>query len=116
MSLETHAPDDYATLLADLKARVRASQLRAARAANTEILRLYWSIGHDILARQRAQGWGAKVIDRLAHDLASEFPDQRGWSASNLKYMQRFAEAWPGRFQAASATRMCWSSMAAGVW
>lgn len=93
--IDTHEPDGYRALLADLKARVRATQVRAARAANTEVLRLYWSIGHDILERQRTAGWGAKVIDRLAVDLQREFPDQRGWSSTNLKNMRRIAEAWP---------------------
>lgn len=87
--------DGYGELLADLKARVRATQFRAARAANTEVLRLYWSIGHDILDRQQHAGWGSKVVNRLAADLKREFPDQRGWSPSNLKNMRRVAEVWP---------------------
>jgi len=87
--------DGYGELLADLKLRVRATQFRAARAANTEVLRLHWSIGHDILERQAAAGWGSKVVTRLAADLHREFPDQRGWSRSNLLYMRRAAETWP---------------------
>ncbi|WP_051028418.1 PDDEXK nuclease domain-containing protein [Cellulosimicrobium cellulans] len=87
-------PVGYAELLAELKARVRATQFRAARAANTEVLRLYWSVGRDILDRQRAAGWGSKVVTSLAADLQREFPDQRGWSRSNLLYMRRAAEAW----------------------
>lgn len=85
----------YAELLAELKARVRATQFRAARAANVEVLRLYWSVGRDILVRQRDAGWGSRVIDRLSADLRREFPDQHGWSPSNLKNMRRIAEAWP---------------------
>ena len=88
-------PADYADWLADVKARVRATQVRAARAANTEVLRLYWSVGHDILQRQRRDGWGAGVIDRLSRDLRAEFPQQSGWSPSNLRYMRRVAQAWP---------------------
>ena len=88
-------PDGYRELLADLKARVRGTQLRAARAVNTEVLRLYWSIGRDILERQRTAGWGGKVVDRLAADLRREFPDMRGWSRSNLLYMRRAADVWP---------------------
>ena len=88
-------PAGYADLLADLKARVRATQFRAARAANTEVLALYWSIGRDILDRQERDGWGAKVVDRLATDLQREFPEQRGWSRSNLMYMRKVAETWP---------------------
>lgn len=56
---------------------------------------LYWQIGRDILARQDKEGWGAKVIDRLAQDLRNAFPDMKGFSPRNLKYMRAFAEAWP---------------------
>lgn len=89
------APAGYAELLAELKARVRAAQFRAARAANTEVLRLYWSIGREILTRQGAAGWGGKVVERLAADLQREFPDQTGWSRRNLLYMRQTAEVWP---------------------
>lgn len=89
------APTGYAELLADLTDRVRATQVRAARAANTEVMRLYWSIGRDVLERQRVGGWGARVVDRLAADLRREFPEQRGWSRRNLLYMRRAAEVWP---------------------
>ncbi|MFX8852677.1 DUF1016 N-terminal domain-containing protein, partial [Acinetobacter baumannii] len=58
---------------------------------------LYWQIGSDILARQAAQGWGAKVIERLAHDLRQAFPEMQGFSRSNLLYMRAFAEAWPDK-------------------
>jgi len=56
---------------------------------------LYWHIGRDILARQAEQGWGAKVIERLAQDLRAAFPDMKGFSPRNLKYMRAFAQAWP---------------------
>lgn len=95
MTTDALEPDGYGQLLADLKERVRTTRVRAARAANTEVLRLYWSIGHDILERQTRAGWGSKVVDRLAADLRREFPEQRGWSPSNLKNMRRVAEAWP---------------------
>ncbi len=88
-------PEGYAQLLEQLKARVRRSQVRAVRAANRELLALYWSIGRDILDRQEQAGWGSRVIDRLATDLRAEFPDQRGWSRSNLHYMRALAAGWP---------------------
>lgn len=56
---------------------------------------LYWQIGRDVLVRQAEQGWGAKVIERLSHDLRTAFPDMKGFSPRNLKYMRQFAEAWP---------------------
>ena len=94
-SLPTPQDDGYAALLSELKARIRSARLRAAMAVNQELILLYWSIGRDILARQSAEGWGARVIDRLAADLRRDFPDMTGLSARNLKYMRAFAEAWP---------------------
>jgi predicted nuclease of restriction endonuclease-like (RecB) superfamily len=74
---------------------VHAAQIRAGLAANRELLVLYWDIGRMILDRQKAEGWGAKVIDRLSRDLQNEFPGRQGFSPRNLKYMRAFAEAWP---------------------
>jgi predicted nuclease of restriction endonuclease-like (RecB) superfamily len=81
--------------LRDLKERIRSAQVRAALSVNRELVLLYWQLGQDILTRQRQQGWGAKVIDRLASDLQKEFPDMKGFSPRNLKYMRAFAEAYP---------------------
>ena len=89
------APDSYAQFLADLKSRIQAAQFRAALAVNRELVLLYWQIGRDILDRQCRESWGAKVIDRLAADLKRAFPDMKGFSPRNLKYMRAFAEAWP---------------------
>lgn len=88
-------PPDYADWLAELKTRIHSAQQRAALAVNRELVQLYWQIGRDILARQAQQGWGAKVIERLAQDLRAAFPDMKGFSPRNLKYMRAFAEAWP---------------------
>jgi predicted nuclease of restriction endonuclease-like (RecB) superfamily len=91
------SPDGYPKLLAELKQRIRSARLQAALSVNQELVLLYWSIGQDILTRQQAAGWGAKVIDRLAADLRRAFPEMTGISARNLKYMRAFAEAWPHR-------------------
>jgi len=88
-------PAGYAEWLADVKARVHAAQQRAALAVNAEVMQLYWQLGRDILDQQSREGWGAKVTDRLAHDLKAAFPEVKGFSPRNLKYMRRFAEAWP---------------------
>jgi predicted nuclease of restriction endonuclease-like (RecB) superfamily len=58
---------------------------------------LYWDIGRTILARQDQEGWGSRVIDRLAADLRQAFPDMHGFSPRNLKYMRAFAAAWLNR-------------------
>ncbi len=92
--MEPLAPDSYAQFLAALKGRIQAAQLRASLAVNRELVLLYWQIGCDILDRQRRESWGAKVIDRLAADLKRAFPDVKGFSPRNLKYMRRFAEVW----------------------
>lgn len=88
-------PADYAAWLAELKARIHNAQQRAALAVNRELVLLYWQIGRDILDRQGREGWGAKVIERLAQDLRSAFPGMKGFSRANLMYMRAFAEAWP---------------------
>ncbi len=86
---------DYEDFLRDLKDRIRTAQVRAALAVNRELVLLYWQIGCDILSRQQQQGWGAKVIEKLSKDLRQEFPDMKGFSSRNLKYMRAFAEAYP---------------------
>jgi predicted nuclease of restriction endonuclease-like (RecB) superfamily len=88
-------PADYPEWLTELKSRIHSAQQRAALAVNRELVLLYWQIGQDILTQQDQQGWGAKVIDRLAQDLRNAFPDMKGFSPRNLKYMRAFAEAWP---------------------
>lgn len=95
MTLVETVPGDYAVWLADLKGRIQSAQQRAVLSVNRELVLLYWQIGRDILERQQAQGWGAKVIDRLAKDLSAAFPDMKGFSPRSLKYMRAFAEAWP---------------------
>lgn len=81
--------------LGDLKQKIAAARHRAGLSVNRELILLYWTIGRDILGRQEREGWGAKVIDRLADDLGRAFPEMTGLSARNLKYMRAFAEAWP---------------------
>jgi predicted nuclease of restriction endonuclease-like (RecB) superfamily len=88
-------PSGYADWLGDLKNRIQTAQQRAALTVNRELVLLYWQIGRDILERQAQQGWGAKVIERLAHDLRAAFPTVKGFSRANLMYMRAFAEAWP---------------------
>ncbi len=88
-------PADYGPWLADLKQRIRSARNRAVLAANDEQIRLYHDLGREILNRQATQGWGAKVIDRLSHDLRASFPDMKGLSSRNLKYMKHFAQECP---------------------
>jgi len=88
-------PHDYALILEELKSRIQEERLRVVLSANAAMVLLYWDIGRVILGRQQREGWGAKVIDRLSADLRQAFPDMRGLSPRNLKYMRAFASAWP---------------------
>lgn len=85
----------YSAFVGDLKQKIAEARYRASLSINREMILLYWGIGRDILARQEREGWGTKVIDRLAEDLRQAFPEMTGLSARNLKYMRAFADAWP---------------------
>jgi predicted nuclease of restriction endonuclease-like (RecB) superfamily len=88
-------PSWYPELLASVSDHIATGRPRAIAAANRELLATYWAIGGDILARQQEEGWGARVIDRLSADLRERFPEAKGYSPRNLKYMRAFAAAWP---------------------
>lgn len=85
----------YQELLDELKNRIRNARVQAAISVNRELILLYWQVGQEILKRQGREGWGAKIIERLADDLRREFTDMRGLSRANLFYMRAFAEAYP---------------------
>lgn len=87
-------PASYGDLLGQLKDRVRSARSAAVRTVNTQLIELYWSIGRDILARQGLEAWGSGVIDRLAEDLRKLFPEMKGLSARNLRYMVSMVRAW----------------------
>ena len=102
-------PGDYANWLTSLKSRISSARQRAALAVNQELVRLYHHIGGEILERQTRQGWGAKVIDRLSTDLREAFPEMKGFSSSNLKYMRYFAQLCPdGRIGQQPADQLPW--------
>ncbi len=86
---------NYRNVFNDLKATIKNARLRSSLTVNTQLLQLYWQMGSVILHQQETEGWGTKVIDRLAADLQSEFPDMQGLSVRNFKYMRAFAEAYP---------------------
>jgi predicted nuclease of restriction endonuclease-like (RecB) superfamily len=87
--------EGYDKLLLEIKRRIQTAQIRAVLAVNRELVLLYWQIGRDILVRLQEQGWGARVIDRLAADLKHAFPEMKGFSRTNLLYMRAFADAYP---------------------
>jgi predicted nuclease of restriction endonuclease-like (RecB) superfamily len=87
---------DYAETLANLKHQIQEAQLKAALSVNRELILLYWRIGSSIIEKQLSSGWGTKVVNRLANDLRSAFPQMKGFSLSNVKYMVKFAKEYPG--------------------
>jgi predicted nuclease of restriction endonuclease-like (RecB) superfamily len=93
-------PANYSELLADLKSRIRAAQVKAALSVNQELIQLYWSIGESIVQRQVQAGWGKAVVERLSDDLRKEFPDMTGFSTSNIWRMRAFYLAWTREFLA----------------
>jgi predicted nuclease of restriction endonuclease-like (RecB) superfamily len=91
MMAESPLPSpDYATWLASLKARIQSARISAARAANRELILLYWDLGRGIVEKQQTLGWGKSVVERLSADLQVEFPGVRGFSANNLWLMRQF--------------------------
>ncbi|MDF2549248.1 MAG: hypothetical protein K0S07_315 [Chlamydiales bacterium] len=86
---------EYKKFLGEVKERVRSAQLKAAVTVNKELIKLYWEIGNAVRQKQGKEGWGAKTIDKLAHDLKSAFSDMKGFSKTNLKYMVQFANEYP---------------------
>ncbi len=90
-------PAGYADWLTDIKTRIHRERLRVVLASNAAMVLLYWDIGQSIIDKQTAQGYGTRVIDRLAADLRDAFPDMKGFSPRNLKYMRAFAAAWSDR-------------------
>ena len=87
-------PSGYEQWLSSLKKNIQTAQQRASLSVNKELIALYWKIGQGILERQQRQGWGAKVVEQLSGDLKKAFPEIKGFSARNLKYMRQFAEVW----------------------
>ena len=94
----------YPDLLASVSDHIATGRPRAIAAANREMLATYWAIGNDILARQQEERWGTRVIDRLSADLRERFPEARGYSPRNLKYMRAFAAAWPEHWASGAFT------------
>lgn len=102
-------PAEYGAWLTSIKRRIHGARQRAVLSANAEQIRLYHEIGREILDRQARDGWGAKVIARLSVDLQAAFPDMRGLSATNLKYMRFFATECPdGQIGQQSADQLPW--------
>lgn len=87
--------DSYLDFIEEVKKEIQKQRISVVLNANSSMICLYWNIGRAILQKQKEEGWGAKVIDRMAKDLKEAFPDMSGFSPRNIKYMRKFAECWP---------------------
>jgi predicted nuclease of restriction endonuclease-like (RecB) superfamily len=83
---------DYSHFLNSLKEKIATTRYKAVLHVNKELTHLYHYIGSEILKKQKTHGWGSKIIDKLSRDLRFEFPDMKGFSPQNLKYMRKFAD------------------------
>ena len=70
----------YRSILDNLKEKIRQARVKAILSVNAQLIVVYWEIGKVILEQQKNEGWGAKIIERLASDLKIEFPDETGFS------------------------------------
>lgn len=99
---------EYISLLEELKNKIKISQNRAILSVNKELIFLYYEIGKIILKNQSQKGWGSKIIENLAEDLRKEFPNMKGLSLRNLRYMRLFAESYPAEFVQQSVAQLSW--------
>ncbi|MFJ6848963.1 YhcG family protein [Streptomyces sp. NPDC091271] len=104
-------PPGFHEMVDDLKSIVRGAHMRAQLKVNTEMLLMYWEIGRTILERQGEERWGTKVVGRIATELRTEFPNQRGFSARNLQYMQQMARTWAEQFAQQAAAQLPWGHL-----
>lgn len=87
--------DSYLQFIEEIKNEIQRQRLSVVLKANTSMICLYWNVGNAILKKQKEEGWGAKVIDRMSKDVKDAFPDMSGFSPRNIKYMRKFAKCWP---------------------
>lgn len=84
------ADKEYVKWLSEVKHRFQQSQLKAAVRVNTAMLEFYWSIGRDLVRMRAEERWGAGVVKQFSLDMKSTFPNETGFSYSNVKYMKRW--------------------------
>lgn len=87
--------EEYIQFISELKKRIQIARQKAVLSVNKELIILYWEIGTTIVQKQKMLGWGSKIIDTLSKDLQKSFPEMKGFSPRNLKYMRKFAESYP---------------------
>ena len=85
---------EYKQFIATIKSQIQLSQIKAAVLVNRELLKLYWFIGSQIVEKQKSAHWGDGLIQQTSYDLQHEFPDMKGFSYRNIKYMKQWFMFW----------------------
>ncbi|MCP1386378.1 PDDEXK nuclease domain-containing protein [Runella salmonicolor] len=106
--MEMILDDEYKEWLLGLKSKIRSMQLKAAVAVNSALIEFYWELGRMITEKQSQTKWGDKLIDQVARDLKTEFPDMAGLSNSNLKYCKRFYTFYQSSFGQQPVDQIPW--------
>ena len=87
---DVHIEEEYVEWVNVLKTTYRKSQIRAAVKVNSEKLLWNWQLGRDLVQRKAEERWGTGIVEQLSLDLQAEFPDEKGFSTSNIWYMKRW--------------------------
>ncbi len=90
-----HLDANYKDFLSGIKDRLNTAQIRAALAANNELIKFYWELGRDLIEKQKAFKWGEHFLEQFSHDMRQTFPEMRGFSVRNLQRMRQFAQLYP---------------------
>ncbi len=102
------ADEHYTNFLNDIKARLKAAQLRAALAVNSELVKFYWQLGVDLIEKQKTHQWGDHFLQQFSQDMQHAFPEMRGFSKRNLEYMRQFALVYPNEFAKQPVSQLPW--------
>jgi len=81
---------EYRDWLRDLKQQIKIGQIKAALSVNSQMIMLYWDLGRQITEKQEKAQWGSGFIEQLSNDLKEEFPEMKGFSYDNLRFIKRF--------------------------
>lgn len=107
-----HLDSNYVNFLKDIKNRLKAVQIRAALAANSELIKFYWELGVGLIKQQESYKWGEYFLEQFSHDMRQAFPEMQGFSKRNLEYMRRFAQLYPTLdFAKQAVSQLPWGHM-----
>ena len=88
--ITSNTNSDFAQWVKTIKSEIRSAQIKAAVKVNSTMLHLYWNLGKDIVERQKNANWGDGFLKELSRELMAEFPDMKGFSYRNMKYIRQW--------------------------